>query len=67
MPRGASIISHLLFVDDSYLLFRANTQECLHLKNRLLQFEKASGHKINKDENIDILTIYHILEATENR
>ena len=37
---------------DSYLFFRANTHECLHLKNYLLQYEKASGHKIYKDENI---------------
>ena len=29
VPRGAPIISHLLFVDDSYLFFRANIQECL--------------------------------------
>ena len=36
MAKGALIISHLLFVDDSFLFFRANLQECHQVKRCLV-------------------------------
>lgn len=41
--RGAPIISHLFFADDSFLFFRANTRECNIMKSILNTYEAASG------------------------
>lgn len=45
--RGAPIISHLLFVDDSFLFFRAKESEFLVMKDILSTYERASGQSIN--------------------
>lgn len=45
--KGAPIISHLLFVDDSFLFFRASKREAMVMKNILSDFEIASGQAIN--------------------
>lgn len=41
------IISHLLFVDDFLLFFRASLQECEHIKNILNMYERASSQALN--------------------
>lgn len=45
--RGASIIYHLLFVDDSFLFLQANDRECAALKKILEDYERVSGQAIN--------------------
>lgn len=45
--RGAPIISHLLFADDSFMFFRANDREAAVMKSVLFDFEKASSQVIN--------------------
>ncbi|GAU47653.1 hypothetical protein TSUD_27780 [Trifolium subterraneum] len=44
---NAPIISHLLFADDCFLLFRANNIEAFAMKNILSTYEAASGQSIN--------------------
>ncbi|XP_062005742.1 uncharacterized protein LOC133722901 [Rosa rugosa] len=44
---GAPIIHHLLFADDSLLFGKANLEECSHIQDVLLDYELASGQKVN--------------------
>ena len=41
--RGALNVSHLLFVDDCFLFFRASMEECNVMKGILTVYESASG------------------------
>lgn len=45
--RRAPKISHLLFADDSKLLFRATILECTYIRGLLSTYEAASGQAIN--------------------
>ncbi|KAK2636708.1 hypothetical protein Ddye_031500 [Dipteronia dyeriana] len=45
--RGAPIISHLFFADDSFLFFRDNLRESQCIKDCISLYEKASGQQIN--------------------
>ena len=45
--RSIPIISHLFFADDSFFFFKANMQECQHIKECFSIYEKASGQLIN--------------------
>lgn len=47
IARGAPLVSHLLFADDSYFFFRATRSEVLIMKNILLRYERLSGQTIN--------------------
>lgn len=47
ITRHAPIISHLLFVDDCFLFFRANALETSSIKQCLEEYELASGQKVN--------------------
>lgn len=47
VSKGAPIVSHLLFADDSFLFFRANDMEATVMKNILSDFELASSQAIN--------------------
>lgn len=49
--RGAPSVSHLLFADDSLIMFRANGDEAQELQNVLNQFEECSGQMVNKDKS----------------
>lgn len=40
-------ISHLLFADDSFLFFRATSQEARNIKKLLVDYEKLSGQSVN--------------------
>ena len=51
VARGASSISHLLFLDDSYLFFKASLLQCNYLKNYLQVYEKALGQRVNFDKS----------------
>lgn len=45
----AQVVTHLFFVDDSYLFFfsRSNTDEAQCIKECLRIYERASGHQVN--------------------
>lgn len=45
--RGAPTISHVLFVNDAFLFFRADIEECRTLKHILVVYKEASGQAIN--------------------
>lgn len=47
VARSAPTISHLFFVNDSYIFFKANLTESVNLKNLLNQYATASGQIIN--------------------
>lgn len=44
---GAPKITHLLFTDDSFLFFKASTQEANVIKDILHRYEALSGQAIN--------------------
>ena len=43
-------VSHLLFADDSLILFRANGEDATKLQGILYLYEECSGQTINKDK-----------------
>ena len=47
VSRGTPIISHLLFADDSFLLFRATGDESSSIRRVLLTYEMISGQVVN--------------------
>ena len=47
VSRGTPIISHLLFTDDSLLLFRATGVESSSIRRVLLTYEMISGQAVN--------------------
>ena len=49
--RGAPKITHLFFVDDSFLFCQANGNECNKLKEILCMYELVSGQKINTEKS----------------
>lgn len=49
--RGAPVISHLLFADDSMFFFKAATDECSSMKNILDVYEYASGQAVNLNKS----------------
>lgn len=54
---GAPRISHMFFVDDSYIFGRATPQEADNLLNLLETYEKASGQKVNIEKSSIFLAI----------
>ena len=44
---GTPTIHHLLFADDSLLFGSASIEECTNIRNVLLDYERASGQKVN--------------------
>lgn len=66
----APVVSHLLFVDDSFLFFQATMEEATNIKELLLNYESCSGQSVNfqksgvyfsanvkHDERVEISTI----------
>ncbi|XP_060969475.1 uncharacterized protein LOC115713156 [Cannabis sativa] len=47
IARGALVISHMLFADDSYIYCKATEEEAYNVKEFLHTYEVASGQKIN--------------------
>lgn len=50
MARGAPVISHLFFVDDTILFVRANEQEATTVKELIKKYEGASRQRINLEK-----------------
>lgn len=48
---GAPSVSHLLFADDSLILFRANRGDAQQLQRILRIYEECSGQVINKEKS----------------
>lgn len=68
--RREPILTHLLFVDDYFLFFRANDREVANMKTILETYEQASGQAINytKSEvsfskNVDSEEQHRLVEA----
>uniref|UniRef100_A0A803PLI3 Reverse transcriptase domain-containing protein n=1 Tax=Cannabis sativa TaxID=3483 RepID=A0A803PLI3_CANSA len=51
VARGAPIISHMLFADDSYVYCKANGTEAANVLHLLSVYERASGQKVNFDKS----------------
>lgn len=49
--RGAPTLSHMFFVDDSYIYCQASKEQADHVSDMLRIFEKASGQQINIDKS----------------
>jgi len=54
--QGAPSINHLLFADDSLLLFKIENGSAEHLQNILSWYEDCSGQTINKDKSAIMLS-----------
>ena len=48
--RGAPVISHLLFADDSLLFFKAEVQQAERVKQVLVEYGQATGQLINPEK-----------------
>uniref|UniRef100_A0A803QS69 Reverse transcriptase domain-containing protein n=1 Tax=Cannabis sativa TaxID=3483 RepID=A0A803QS69_CANSA len=47
VANGASVVSHMLFADDSFLYCKATHEEVSHIIHLLDSFAKASGQRVN--------------------
>lgn len=47
IARGALVVPHMLFVDDSYLYCKATEESAQHVLNLLNCFRQASGQQVN--------------------
>ena len=60
MATLAPAVNHLLFVDDSMLLFKSSNEGALAVSNLLDVYCKASGQKINHDKSsIFLVRVVH--------
>ncbi|KAM6561714.1 hypothetical protein CsatA_030953 [Cannabis sativa] len=79
VARGAPLISHMLFADDSYIYCQASEDGARNVVSLLDLFQAASGQQINcqksslffspntsHDEKVRICTMMGIQEANEN-
>lgn len=51
VARGAPILSHMFFADDSYIYSKASSEDAAQIINLLNVFDKASGQKINVEKS----------------
>lgn len=75
VARSAPPISHLLLVDDCYLLFKATRSEATTMRNILTRYERISGQAINFNKSSVIFSpnttvlnrqlVYEMLEVSE--
>jgi len=60
-PRAPSV-SHLLFADDSLILFRANRGDAQQLQSILRLYEECSGQLINKDKSAAMIRKQEVMQ-----
>ena len=65
VSRGAPIISHLFFADDSFLFFRVTGDESLAIKRVLLNYEMISGKAVifRNQVSLFVLMLIHQLRV----
>ena len=64
----APVVNHLLFVDDSLLLFKSSTEGATAVSNLLEIYCNASGQKINNDKSsIFLVRVVHNREEMRSR
>lgn len=51
MARGAPVLTHMFFADDSYIYYKANADMTEQICQMLRVYEKASGQKINQTKS----------------
>ncbi|XP_062100071.1 uncharacterized protein LOC133805941 [Humulus lupulus] len=51
VARGAPVISHMLFADDSYIFCKATSENAAHVSHLLTIFEGTSGQKVNYEKS----------------
>ncbi|KAL8113779.1 hypothetical protein AgCh_020904 [Apium graveolens] len=51
VARGAPMVTHMFFADDSYIYYRASKEEATQIMNLSANFETASGQKINVEKS----------------
>ena len=51
ITKGCPKVTHLLFADDSILFCKASLEECHLLRSILMEYEEASGQKVNTDKS----------------
>ena len=51
MAPSAPMVGHLLFADDSLLLFKANRENAMEIKDVLQLYYRASGQQVNLDKS----------------
>ena len=51
ITRGAPILSHMFFADDSYIYCEANEAEAYQINHMLQIYERASSQQINKSKS----------------
>lgn len=51
VAKGAPLISHMLFADDSYLYCKVTTTETSKVCQLLHTFEAASGQQVNRQKS----------------
>ena len=51
IARGCPKVTHLFFADDSILFCKASLEECHLLRSTLMEYEEASGQKVNTDKS----------------
>ena len=63
--RKAPSISHLFFVDDSYLFFKSSLTEVEVIRDILLRFEQVSGQAVNYGKS-EVMFSYNIRTDKQN-
>lgn len=61
--KGASVVNHLLFADDSVLFYKASIQENMEVQRILGVYENASRQNINR-ENMSMIFSKNVPSAT---
>ena len=63
--RGAPVISHLFFADDSLILMHADRRNATNLKNVLDTYCAASGQKLSHDKSSIFFSMNTMVEVKE--
>ena len=51
ITRGCPRVTHIFFADDSILFCKAASEECHLLRSTLMEYEEASGQKVNTNKS----------------